>query len=403
MVEEHLMTRVLVLSPKFLYPLTEGGRVGIHHMVHELVRRGVDLHFAAPYGLPGSPDGFPPGVTVHRLKANAAKNVVGAVRNLFRPLPYYIEKFFSPEALDQLDLLAKQEKFDILQAETLFLAPYAMALREKWNIPFILRQHNVESEIVRLYRDRAGNPAIRWYAGYEYHRLARYEAEVLSKADLVVPHTRADEAAMRAMAPDMRSTVIPVGVDCSTFRPLFRWIPESVLMLTNARWPPNRDSLDFFVEEIVPRVLERRPQARILLAGNETESLRQILRGKPVEVLGFIPDLNTLPSLATVAVIPLRIGSGIRIKLLHQMALGLATVSTTLGAEGVGAVPDRHLVIADGPEDFSKAICDLLDDPDRSLRIGRSAREFVESEFSVPAIGSQYLKIYASLQENSRG
>jgi glycosyltransferase involved in cell wall biosynthesis len=388
------MSRVLYLAPRLPFPLTDGGSAAIAGTVRELVRHGIEVHYAAPRGLAGTADGFPPGVRVLQLDATVSKHPVRVVANLSHRLPYYVEKFFSERAVEQLHLLAATEDFDLVHVETLFVVPYAWALRERWKIPIVLRTQNVEAEIVRLFRERARNPLIRAYAGWEHRRLVAFEREALSNADLVLAITSEDEAVMHRLAPSVRSTVIPAGVDTDALRPADAWIPNTVMMFTHALWPPNKDSAEYFFRSIVPLLQRNRPGIRILLAGKGTEILSDVARGQGVECLGFVPDLNALPRLAQVSVVPLRIGSGIRVKILEQMALGMTIVSTSLGVAGIKAVPGRHLEVADDPEGFVQRIAALLDDPARTMRMGREARSLMEAEYSLRRIGDEFLRVY---------
>ncbi|HQT91898.1 MAG TPA: glycosyltransferase, partial [Candidatus Kryptobacter bacterium] len=110
------------------------------------------------------------------------------------------------------------------------------------------------------------------------------------------------------------------------------------------------------------------------------------------EVVGYVDDFNKFASMASVAVIPLRIGSGIRIKLLELMALGMAVVSTSVGAEGIDVVNGKHLLIADAPDDFVAQIVRLSSSPELRRELGANARKLVSEKYTWDSVGDKLLE-----------
>jgi glycosyltransferase involved in cell wall biosynthesis len=123
-----------------------------------------------------------------------------------------------------------------------------------------------------------------------------------------------------------------------------------------------------------------------------TEKIPARKRAPGMEILGFVPDPNTLSDLAGVAVIPLRIGGGIRIKLLELMAMGMAVVSTTVGAQGIGVTHGDDVLLADEPAEFAAAVARLLKSPQKSQRLAKNARRLVEERYSWDAAGDRLVE-----------
>jgi len=137
-----------------------------------------------------------------------------------------------------------------------------------------------------------------------------------------------------------------------------------------------------FIRDIWPRIAEAHPEARCKIIGDRAPSSLQALAGPRVELTGFVSDLRPYLATAATVVVPLRLGGGTRLKIVEAMAMGKAIVSTTLGAEGIKAVPSRDLLVADEPVAFADAVNRLLADPSLAARIGRSARQLAIEEYA---------------------
>jgi polysaccharide biosynthesis protein PslH len=158
-------------------------------------------------------------------------------------------------------------------------------------------------------------------------------------------------------------------------------------------WFPNRDGIEYFLAQILPLV-RRRCAARLTVIGHRGGMQAPAGLEDAVEFTGFVDDLRAPVHAAQVYVVPLRAGSGTRLKLLEAMAMGKAIVSTRIGAEGLGLVDGEHALLADRPEEFADAVCGLLQDPLRRQTLGAAARTLAERQFGWNAIGRRLLGIY---------
>jgi len=145
---------------------------------------------------------------------------------------------------------------------------------------------------------------------------------------------------------------------------------------------PNIDAVVHFVQDVWPRIAEARPDARFKIIGGRPPPSLLALAGPRVELTGFVPDLRPHLAAAAAVVVPLRLGGGTRLKIVEAMAMGKAIVSTTLGAEGIDAVPGRDILIEDKPEAFADAVLRLLAEPKLGARIGQSARRLAVDRYS---------------------
>ena len=195
----------------------------------------------------------------------------------------------------------------------------------------------------------------------------------------------ADERRLLDQVPGVRTAVIPNAADVEYYQPRSTDPPldgRTVVFFGLLSYVPNVDGVTHFVQDIWPRIAEAHPDARLKIVGGRPPLSLQALAGPRVELTGFVQDLRPHLAAATAVVVPLRLGGGTRLKIVEGMAMGKAIVSTTLGAEGIEAVPGRDLLVEDHPAAFADAVSRLLSDHGLAARIGQSARRLAVQRYS---------------------
>lgn len=323
---------------------------------------------------------------------------------LFSALPDMALRLESTRLHDQLDAILREEKFDLIQVEGIEMAPFTPRLS-----PFLFDDHNAEAKLQRTAFESDMRRLMRWHAALyswiQWKKLEGYERVVCQRADGVVAVSEADARALRELDTSLHVTVIPNGADVEHFIPseqvCAKPFAEFSLVFTGKMdFRPNVDAMLWFCDEILPRIRAEIPLAHLVIVGQKPAS-RILARRKrnAVEVTGWVPDTRPYVADAAVYVVPLRMGSGTRLKVLEAMAMGKAIVSTTRGVEGIDLVPGRDALIADTPETFARSVIDLLRDPGRRDELGQAARALAESKYDwrkiVPAFEEAYLQIAA--------
>lgn len=396
--------RILQIAPKVPYPPDDGSKVGIFNLTDQLLKRGVEVCFAAPPNDGGAGVQFQSQVKYVPLQIKSAYTISGGIRNLFSPLPYNIEKYFNTRASDELSRIYRTDKFDLVHVDHLHMAEYGLRLKEEFGARVVLREHNFESDIMARVATRAVNPVARTYYKMQHARVLKYEKEVIQRMDLVLPISSVDERKLRDLSSGIKSCVIPAGVDTERFVVNPEFIPNRVLFLSSYKWFPNLDSLKFYLRRIAPLIRTRTPGVKMIVAGKSVDQIPASWLNGSLEKVGFIDDFNSFASMASVAVVPLRIGSGMRIKLLELMALGMAIVSTRIGAEGIDVESGKHLFLADTAREFADKVLTLLSSPSLCKEIGSNARELVARKYTWNSAGEKLLNAYKSIlggDENS--
>jgi glycosyltransferase involved in cell wall biosynthesis len=217
------------------------------------------------------------------------------------------------------------------------------------------------------------------------------------KVLLNVAVSQLDEQELRARIPQGAFTTIPNGVDTDFFQPM----PSTDRLIVSAggmTWFPNRDGLEFFVADILPRIRAQERDCPVRWVGRAGESERAEYRERhDVELTGYVDDIRPYIGAAACFVVPLRVGGGTRLKILDAWAMGKPVVSTSIGCEGLGAVDGDNILIRDDPGEFADAVLSVLRDASLRDRIGRRGRETAEREYSWNSIGGELIRTYREL------
>jgi len=301
--------------------------------------------------------------------------------------PYAARRYRSPEMALRIRSRLEAGRYDAVIADTIF----GTVNMPPTDVPLLLNNVDVEHVILERYLRCERNPAKRLYACLEARRLRRFEAQACRRAAVGMPCSPADETRLRALCPGLPLVVVPNVVDAAEYAPPGHDAEDVVLYQGGLDWYPNRDAVEFFAAEILPLVRATRPRARFVVAGrNPSPSFRRRLEAiSGVELTGTVPSMLPVLSRASVCVVPLRIGSGTRMKILEAAAMARPVVSTRLGVEGLDFVEGKEIVLADDPPAFAEAVVGLLGDATLRRQLGGAARRRVAAAYSPSVLRRQ--------------
>jgi glycosyltransferase involved in cell wall biosynthesis len=359
---------------------------------------------------------------------------------LASPLPDMALRNASHAYAAALERLLRAERFDVVQAESIEMAGYLPSYELKvlsselpklnsklktQNSKLVLDQFNAEyvlqkraaltslrsitrqSTICNL-QSRVQGLAGGGYSLVQWLKLARYERAVMNSADGIAAVSEEDRRMLLRLQPTARIGVVPNGVDTRHFSraaliaerggPLS--LAEGTIVFSGTLdFRPNIDAVLWFADEVLPRIRARRPDTRLLVVGKRpAPALQALAEQGALTLTGEVPDARPYIAGAAVYVVPMRIGGGVRLKLLEAMALEAPVVSTTMGAEGVaGLRADEHCLVADDPAGFAAAVLRVLDEPMLSRRLGAAGRELARQRYDWAAIVPRLEALYADL------
>jgi polysaccharide biosynthesis protein PslH len=305
--------------------------------------------------------------------------------------PVTIDKFLSPDVRRRYAALLASATFDVIVCD--FLVPGSLM---HWNTPppTILFTHNVEARVWERHYKITTNPFMKTACWLESRALAGAERRYAELADHVLTVSENDRAFFLQYVQPGRISVIPTGVDTEYFQPsLDAQQPDTTVFTGTMDWMPNEDGVVYFVDRILPLIRREIPRATFWAVGRRPPRRIQALASGNVVVTGAVDDIRPYLGKAAVCVVPLRSGSGTRIKIFEAMAMGKAVVSTSMGAEGLPVRHGENIVLADDPADFARQVVQLLRDPQRRVQLGQAARQLVEENYGWPSAAAHFERV----------
>lgn len=312
-----------------------------------------------------------------------------------------------PVLQQTLDRVLRAQRFDIVNLEFPYLGQCALRQAPPGENPprLIVDSHEIAYDLARQFAITGASVGRRVYAGVNWRKLRNEELATYRDADGVYLCSIEDEQRLLKDVPGARTIVIPNAADVDYYRPSsmdLRSDEQTVVYFGLLSTIPNIDAVLHFVHDIWPHISKAHPSARCKIIGGKPPLQLLALAGPRIEFTGFVPDLRSHLASATVVVVPLRLGGGTRLKIVEAMAMGKAIVSTTLGAEGIEAEPQRDLLIEDEPAAFAAAVNHLLAKPHVAADIGRSARHLVVERYAWSGAAKALESFYCKVLEINR-
>ena len=276
---------------------------------------------------------------------------------------------------------------DVIWCEHSYLYPIAGRLRQQYpTARVVVNTHNVETQLALSIAETMKSSLARLWMQVESRILRRSECRMLKEADLVYCCSEQDADRFGEMVRGItaRIVVVPNGVDTKHFHKLRAESSDPVLLFAGtAGYPPNDDAVEWLVNEILPLIRNEVSDVKLVLAGRNAGSRwGKYSKEQPgVTIASDVPDMREWLGRANVCVVPLRSGSGTRLKILEAMSSGRAVVSTTLGAEGSEVEQGRHLLLADDSRSFADAVVTLLRDEGKRQLLADNGRFLVEQQY----------------------
>lgn len=300
---------------------------------------------------------------------------------------YQRHLFAVPAFQTALDRLLGSQRFDLVFVNLPYLAHYRLRRSPPGTRTpsVVIDSHDVNYDLARQVARSSAPLGQRLHASLNWRKLAREELAAYNTADGVCVCSAADQRRLAADAPLATTVVIPNAADVEYLQPR-PTDPGSdgrtVLFFGLLATVPNVDGVVYFLREIWPLIAAARPDARFVIIGADPAPAIRAHAGPGVTIVGPVDDLRPHLAAADAVVVPLRLGSGTRLKILEAWAMGRPVVSTTLGAEGLEAVAGQHLLIADDPSAFAGAVLRILGEPGLAKDLGHAGRALVSERYS---------------------
>lgn len=416
---------ILFLTQIIPYPPDAGPKVKTWHVLRHLAQKGYRVTLASfvrqeeQQYIPVLKNVCQHVFTVP-IKRSRIKDVGYWMRSNFSGRPFLVERDDLKEMRQLVTQILAQDKVDIIHADQLTMTQFGCPMQLKSGIlpessinrdgPFrIFDAHNAVWTIVERMKENAP-----WFlkpvAGLESRRIKHYEGRIVNEFEHTFAVTEPDKAALKdalgsiAEIEDLESnriTVVPIAVDTQELQPAKRVAgSKNILTLGTLHYPPNADGIRWFANEVFPLVQAQEPNATLTIIGkNPPADFLQLQERNPgtIEVTGYVENLSSYFDKAGVMVIAVRAGGGMRVRILEAFARGMPVVTTTIGLEGIDAVPGEHVLVQDTAREFAESTLALLANPELADNLSRSGRRLAEENYDWQVVLGRMDNIYETV------
>jgi glycosyltransferase involved in cell wall biosynthesis len=383
---------ILILTNRIPYPLHDGGALAMDAMIRGYQQAGWQVHLLAmnttrhfvTADLLGSRYTDLAGFYTVTVDNNIS--TLRILKNLlFSREPEHIDRFRSKAFEEKLTEILKRIHPDVVQLESPFLASYIPLIRQIIATRIVYRAHNIEEQIwSRLAGESKGLKRI--YLNILAKRMSRSEAALWQHADLILPITEADAAIIRGHGTNTPIITAPFGIKTSRTDIDLPPSPFRVYHIGAMDWLPNQEALSWFLKEVWPLLHQRAPDIEFHFAGRGMPSSFGENLPEGVFCHHEVPDAKAFIADKHMLAVPLRSGSGIRVKTLEAMAAGKLVVSTDIGMQGIEAIPDLHYLRADTAALFADLIVWAAAHRENAEAITHRAQRLIREHYDADVI-----------------
>jgi glycosyltransferase involved in cell wall biosynthesis len=338
-------------------------------------------------------------INFHSHEIDTEVNIWGAFFNIFSNQSYNVSRFFDDDAGRLLENILKEEEFDVIQFESLFVVPY-LDLVKQYNrkAKLIYRAHHIEFDVWERLAAREHFRPRRKYLEFLSKRLKRYETDQLNRFDQVFAISDPDRQKILLMGCETRLAVFPVALEFERYQVDVAKISFPTLFHLGAmNWRPNKEGLEWFLDEIWPDIEKLSGELRFYIAGKSMQKQFFDYDSENLIVEGEVFDAVEFMNSKAIMIVPLLSGSGMRVKIIEGMAMQKCIIATTMAAEGINCESGKDIMIADTADEFYRAILQCITQPNKWREIGLNARKTAERDHEIHRNAARMVAIYQSL------
>lgn len=337
-------------------------------------------------------------IRFHSYMVDTEVNIWGAFFNIFSNQSYNVSRYYDDEAARLLEDILRQKEYDIIQFEGLFVVPYLDVVKSNSKAKVIYRAHNIEFDVWERLAVKERFIPRRRYLQFLARRLKVYETEQINRFHQIFAISEQDRQSIVRFGGEAGIEVFPVALDFEKYitDPLKTSFP-TLFHLGAMDWRPNKEGLEWFLDEIWPDIEKLSSELRFYIAGKnmqkeffEYDSENLVVEGEIFDAVDFINS-------KAIMIVPLLSGSGMRVKIIEGMAMRKCIIATSMAAEGIKCVHGRDILIADTADEFYRSILQCITNPNKWREIGENARKTVERDHNISTISERMLNIYHKL------
>ena len=397
--------KILIICNKSPYPPKEGGPIAMNAIINGLTDAGHNVKVLAvnspKYNVDINklPVDYRNKTNIEAVYVDLTVKPLEIFFNLFSNQSYHVKRFISKDFENKIIEILKNNTFDFIQLETLYMSPYLEIIRKYSDAKVILRAHNIEHLIWQRLARTCKNPLKRFVYKHLSTTLKNYELSVINKYDGIAAITKKDINFFKNNGCNVPIVDIPFGIDITDNTDKINTDFEfpSLFHIGSMNWIPNVEGIKWFIDEAWPKIHMQYPGLKFYLAGREMPNWLKNLNSPNIVVLGEVDNASEFINSKAIMIVPLLSGSGIRIKIIEGMKLGKTIISTSIGAEGINYLNNKDILIADTADDFFNAVKRCVEDKKFCIEIGSNAKKLISNQYNSKKIIEKLVEFYKNL------
>jgi glycosyltransferase involved in cell wall biosynthesis len=397
--------KILILTHRVPFPQNGGYAIVVCNTIKGLITLKHDVSLvsldARKYSgnVNDTRDELEEQINYSSYKININVSMLDGLVNIFRRKSNDIDRYYDAEFEKLLIRTLRQNDYDIIQLEGLFVTPYLSAIRKHSKAKVVYRSHNIEHQVWQRLAQQKSDLFKKSYLKMLARRIKDYELQQLNKFDAIAVFTTEDKSTILSYGTTIPVEIFPVGIDLTRYQPDFSKTEfPSLFFLGSLDWLPNREGIEWFIDNFHKDLTDGDLRVKFYVAGhNIPERFDDYEVMGKIFIQGEVDDAFEFVNSKAIMIVPLLSGGGMRVKIVEGMAMQKCIISTSLGAEGINFKNGTNILIANNQEEFYHAIERCIADEEFCRNIGINARKLVEEQHEVNRVTRDLVKFYRVL------
>ena len=392
--------KILMLTPYLPYPPSSGGQVRSYNLIKHLSKHH-QIYLVALIKSKHEKQ------YIDHLRKYCVRiyvcqrsespwTIKNILKSIFGPFPFLVVRNFSPQAKKIITKLLANNKFDLIHAETFYIMPHI----PKTKIPILLVEQTIEYRVYQHYVKNLRLPLAKLLFYFDIFKLTFWEKAFWKRANVVGAVSQEDKRSMLQNLPDLKIEIIPnaAGEDLYNLYRINKIAKPIFLYQGNFFWLQNIEAAQILANKVFPKILEKIPNAKCLIAGQNAKAKIGNLKGVGIEIIDIPPSSSSnvidIYQKASIFLAPIEGPGGTRLKILGAMAAGLPVISSPTGVAGLDVADGQHVLIAKNNQQFVQQSVVMLSNKYYYQQIRKNARALIIEKYSWDKIAKDLEKIY---------
>ena len=388
--------KILYISNKPIYPLIDGGCIAMNQFLKCLINAGYDIkNFTLsthkhPFSEEQFPDKLREIIRPTNFEIDTRIKATKALSYLFKKGSYNIDRFNDNSLKRAISEYLDNQDTNLVILESIYLAGYISTIKKYSNVKILLRSHNVEFLIWERQAQIQSSIVKKFYFKKLAKDLKIAELFYMKRVDGICCVSKNDKKIFQELKIATPIATIPIAIEQNSTQSNYEI--NSFFHIGSMNWGPNLEAIRWLVSTIFPSIRNQIPAAKLYLAGSNMPKEFITDESKGIEVVGYIDDIFEFMTNKGIMLVPLKSGSGVRVKLIEGMNLGVPIVTTKIGAEGINGEHNKEIIIAKNEAEFVEFAVSLSNSKEKRTSLGENAKTFIAKNYQIENVTKKLIE-----------